>query len=70
MPEEVVLLSGVRIPVGKLGRSFKDVSARGLGALVIKEDCKEGRHQEAGCGRGHHGKCDLGQKTELILLFQ
>src|SRR3990172_586128 len=37
MPEEVVLISGARTPVGKFGRSFKDMSAVNLGALVVKE---------------------------------
>src|SRR3989304_439273 len=40
MPEEVVLVSGVRTPVGKFGRAFKDVPAVNLGALVIKECVK------------------------------
>lgn len=37
MPEEVVLVSGVRTAVGKFGRAFKDVPAQELGAKVIKE---------------------------------
>ncbi len=40
MPEEAVLVSGVRTAVGKFGRSFKDVSAVKLGATVIKEAVK------------------------------
>lgn len=34
---EVVIVSGVRTPVGKFGGSLKDISAYELGALVIKE---------------------------------
>ncbi len=37
MPEEVVLVSGVRTVVGKFGRAFKDIPAQQLGAMVIKE---------------------------------
>ncbi len=37
MHEGVVLISGVRTPVGKFGRAFKDVPAQRLGAAVIKE---------------------------------
>ena len=34
---EVVIASAVRTPIGKFGGSLKDVSARKLGAIVIKE---------------------------------
>src|SRR3989337_893070 len=37
MPEEVVLVCGVRTVVGKFGRAFKDIPAQQLGATVIKE---------------------------------
>lgn len=37
MLEEVVLLSGVRTPVGKFGHAFKEVPAQQLGAIAIKE---------------------------------
>ena len=37
MPEEVVLVSGVRTAVGKFGRAFRGISAQRLGAIVIKE---------------------------------
>ncbi len=37
VPEEVVLVSGVRTPVGKFGRGFKDMPAVRLGAVAIKE---------------------------------
>ena len=37
MPGNVVLVSGVRTAVGKFGLGFKDVPARRLGAIVIKE---------------------------------
>ena len=40
MPEEVVLVSGVRTAIGKFGRSFKDTPAPRLGAAVIKEAIK------------------------------
>ncbi len=40
MPEEAVLVSGVRTAVGKFGRAFRDVSAVKLGATVIKEAAK------------------------------
>ncbi|KWT92027.1 thiolase family protein [Candidatus Magnetominusculus xianensis] len=38
---EVVVVSGVRTPVGAFGGSLKDVSAIDLGALVIKETLKK-----------------------------
>ena len=34
---DVVIVSAVRTPIGKFGGSLKDVSARKLGAIVIKE---------------------------------
>ena len=37
MPEEVVLVSGVRTAVGKFGRAFRNTSAQRLGAIVIRE---------------------------------
>ena len=37
MPEEVVLVSGVRMVVGKFGRAFRDIPAQQLGATVIRE---------------------------------
>ena len=40
MPEEVVLISGVRTAVGKFGHVFKEVPAQQLGAMVIKEAVK------------------------------
>src|SRR3972149_359831 len=40
MPEEVVLISGVRTAVGKFGHVFKEVPAQQLGAIVIKEAVK------------------------------
>ncbi|VVB88384.1 3-ketoacyl-CoA thiolase [uncultured archaeon] len=43
MPEEVVLISGVRTPVGKFGRAFKDVPAQRLGAIAIKEAVSRAR---------------------------
>jgi len=40
MPENVVIVSGVRTAVGKFGRAFKDMSAPRLGAIVIGEALK------------------------------
>lgn len=40
MPEEVVLISGVRTAVGKFGHAFKEVSAQQLGAMVIRAAVK------------------------------
>ncbi len=37
MSGEVVIASGARTPVGRFGRSFRDISAPRLGALVIAE---------------------------------
>ncbi len=37
MPEEAVLISGVRTAVGKFGHAYKEVPAVRLGAIVIKE---------------------------------
>ncbi|MDC7287744.1 thiolase family protein [Blautia schinkii] len=38
--DEVVIVSGVRTPVGSYGGSLKDVSAIDLGAMVVKEAVK------------------------------
>lgn len=38
--DEVVIVSGVRTPVGAFGGSLKDVSAIDLGAMVVKEAVK------------------------------
>jgi acetyl-CoA C-acetyltransferase len=38
--DEAVLVSGSRIPVGKFGLAFKDLSASKLGAAVIQEAVK------------------------------
>ena len=35
--EEVVIISGVRIPVGKFQGSLSDFSATQLGAMVVRE---------------------------------
>ena len=35
--KEVVIVSGVRLPVGSYGGSLKDVSAIDMGAMVVKE---------------------------------
>lgn len=40
MPEEVVIVSGVRTAVGKFGRAFKDTPAQRLGAISIHEAVK------------------------------
>lgn len=37
MPEEVVLISGVRTAIGRFGQSFRNTPAPKLGAAVIKE---------------------------------
>lgn len=38
--DEIVIVSGVRTPVGSFGGSLKDVSAIDLGAMVVKEAVK------------------------------
>ena len=35
--KEVVVVSGVRLPVGSYGGSLKDISAIDMGAMVVKE---------------------------------
>ena len=40
MPEEIVLMSGVRTAIGKFGHAFKEVPAQQLGAIAIKEAVK------------------------------
>ena len=35
--KEVVIVSGVRLPVGSFGGSLKDISAIDMGAMVVKE---------------------------------
>ncbi len=37
---EVVIVSGVRLPVGSFGGSLKDVSAIEMGAMVVAEAVK------------------------------
>ena len=37
MAESVVIVSGVRTPVGRFGKSFRDITAPRLGAIVIAE---------------------------------
>lgn len=38
--KEVVIVSGVRLPVGSYGGSLKDIPAIDLGAMVVKEAVK------------------------------
>ena len=38
--KDVVIVSGVRLPVGSYGGSLKDVSAIDMGAMVVKEAVK------------------------------
>ncbi|MFN3532473.1 MAG: acetyl-CoA C-acetyltransferase [Candidatus Brocadia sp.] len=40
MPEEVVLMSGVRTAIGKFGHAFKEIPPQQLGAIAIKEAVK------------------------------
>lgn len=35
--KNVVIVSGVRLPVGSFGGSLKDISAIDMGAMVVKE---------------------------------
>jgi len=37
MPEEAILVSGGKTPVGKFGQALKNISAPHLGAIVMKE---------------------------------
>ncbi len=41
---EVVIVSGVRTPIGRFGGTLKDVSDMDLGALVIREVAEAGRN--------------------------
>ena len=38
--KDVVIVSGVRFPVGSFGGSLKDVSTIDMGAMVVKEAVK------------------------------
>ena len=38
--KDVVIVSGVRLPVGSFGGSLKDVSTIDMGAMVVKEAVK------------------------------
>ena len=38
--KDIVIVSGVRLPVGSYGGSLKDVSAIDMGAMVVKEAVK------------------------------
>ena len=38
--KEVVVVSGVRLPVGSYGGSLKDITAIDMGAMVVKEAVK------------------------------
>src|ERR1051325_2333834 len=52
---EVVVLSGVRTPVGRYGGSLKDISPSDLGAMVTKEAIKR-----SGLGNGEIGQVVFG----------
>lgn len=45
--KDVVIVSGVRLPVGSYGGSLKDITAIDMGAMVVKEAVKrrESSHQ-------------------------
>lgn len=38
--KDVVIVSGVRLPVGSYGGSLKDITAIDMGAMVVKEAVK------------------------------
>ena len=48
--KEVVVVSGVRLPVGSYGGSLKNTPAIDMGAMVVKRSCKKSRDR-AICGR-------------------
>jgi acetyl-CoA C-acetyltransferase len=53
--KEVVITHGVRTPIGKIGKSLKDISDKALGAMIIKEMLK------------NRAKIDASQLDHVIL---
>ena len=58
--KDVVIVSGVRLPVGSYGGSLKDVSAIDMGAMVVKEAVKR-----AGIQPSDVGEVVIGQVGEI-----
>ena len=58
--KEVVIVSGVRLPVGSFGGSLKTVSAIDMGAMVVKEAVKR-----AGIAPEVVDECVIGQVGEI-----
>lgn len=64
MNEDVFLVSGARTAVGRFGRSFKDIPAQRLGAMVIEEALKRagvGKHEVDEVIMGNVISAGLGQ---------
>ena len=56
--KEVVIVSGVRLPVGSFGGSLKDISAIDMGAMVVKEAVKRAGIDETIVGQvGQIAEC-------------
>ena len=58
--KDVVIVSGVRLPVGSFGGSLKTVSAIDMGAMVVKEAVKR-----AGIAPEAVDECVIGQVGEI-----
>lgn len=58
--KDVVIVSGVRLPVGSFGGSLKTVSAIDMGAMVVKEAVKR-----AGIAPEEVDECIIGQVGEV-----
>ena len=58
--KEIVIVSGVRLPIGSFGGSLKDVSAIDMGAMVVKEAVRR-----AGIDPSLVDECVIGQVGEV-----
>ena len=54
--EEIVIVSAVRTPIGKFGGALKDISARQLGAIVVKEAIKRAKLDPSDIDQGIFGQ--------------
>ena len=54
--EEIVIVSAVRTPIGKFGGALKDISARQLGAIVVKEAIKRAKLEPSDIDQGIFGQ--------------
>ena len=64
--KDVVIVSGVRLPVGSFGGSLKDISAIDMGAMVVKEAVKRAGIQPSDVDEAIVGQ--VGQIAECVFV--